>query len=94
MPKKSAHEHSSGTDYKTKAEGENHDKKHGHLMEGIVAGCPKRTMPPTIDGIVRGVQKYKAVSLDADVSKVKPSATKNAYGSFGSSAFPEGKTGK
>lgn len=89
-PKKTVHEHASGAEYMTKAVGEKHTSKKGHLMEGIVSGMPKRNMPPTIDGIVRGCPKYFSQSLDADVMKVKGSATTQNHAAFGSGAFAQG----
>ena len=69
----------------TKATGES---KSGHLMDGIVAGLPKRVSPPVVDGIFRGIAK--GVRGGA-VSSVAPSATKTDKGAFGSGLFPEGK---
>jgi len=90
----SVHMHSSGRDYATKATGEQHTKAKGHLMEGIVAGLPKRNLPVVIDGIVRGIPRYSGMSLDADTMRVKPSATKGEQASFGSGNFAQGKTGR
>lgn len=69
----------------TKATGES---KSGHLMDGIVAGLPKRVSPPVVDGIFRGIAK--GVRGGA-VSSVASSATKNEKGAFGAGVFPEGK---
>lgn len=69
----------------TKATGES---KSGHLMDGIVAGLPKRVSPPVVDGIFRGMAK--GVRGGA-VSSVAASATRNDKGAFGSGLFPEGK---
>lgn len=69
----------------TKATGES---KSGHLMDGIVAGLPKRVNPPVVDGIFRGVGK--GVKGGA-VSSVASSATRNEKGAFGAGIFPEGK---
>jgi hypothetical protein len=69
----------------TKATGES---KSGHLMDGIVAGLPKRVSPPVVDGIFRGVAR--GVRGGA-VSSVASSATKTDKGAFGSGLFPEGK---
>jgi hypothetical protein len=87
----SVHEHAAGGEYMTKPSGEKHTKSKGHLMEGIVAGLPCRNMPPTIDGIVRGIPKYCNNSLSADVMKTPASATRDALGSFGAGLFPQGK---
>ena len=97
MPKKAAaskvQEGSAHLDNKkreTKAPGE---KKHsgGTLMDGIVVGLTNRISPPIIDGIIRGVPKRMGQGMDGQVSSVKPSATKDTMGSFGSGLFPEGK---
>jgi hypothetical protein len=69
----------------TKATGES---KSGHLMDGIVAGLPKRVSPPVVDGIFRGIER--GVRGGA-VSSVAASATRADKGSFGSGMFPEGK---
>lgn len=69
----------------TKATGES---KSGHLMDGIVAGLPKRVSPPVVDGIFRGIAR--GVRGGA-VSSVASSATKTDKGAFGSGLFPEGK---
>lgn len=69
----------------TKATGES---KSGHLMDGIVAGLPKRVSPPVVDGIFRGIAR--GVRGGA-VSSVVSSATKTDKGAFGSGLFPEGK---
>jgi len=90
----SVHAHSSGTDHATKATGEFHTKSKGHLMEGIVAGLPKRNLPVVIDGICRGIPKHNRMSLDADTMHVKPSATKDEQASFGSGNFAQGKIGR
>lgn len=90
----SVHMHASGGEYATKATGEFHTKAKGHLMEGIVAGLPKRNLPVVIDGIVRGLPRYGKMSLDADTMHVKASATKDEQASFGSGIFAQGKLGK
>jgi hypothetical protein len=90
----SVHAHSSGRDHATKATGEFHTKSKGHLMEGIVAGLPKRNLPVVIDGICRGIPKHSGMSLDADTMRVKASATKDEQASFGSGAFAQGKIGR
>jgi hypothetical protein len=69
----------------TKATGES---KSGNLMDGIVAGLPKRVSPAIVDGVVRGIPKGMK---SAAISSVQSSATKNDKGSFGSGNFPEGK---
>lgn len=69
----------------TKATGES---KSGNLMDGIVAGLPKRVNPAIVDGVVRGIPKGMKNSA---VSSVQPSATKNERGAFGAGQFPEGK---
>jgi hypothetical protein len=69
----------------TKATGES---KSGNLMDGIVAGLPKRVSPAIVDGVVRGIPKGMKT---AAISSVQASATKNDKGSFGSGNFPEGK---
>jgi hypothetical protein len=78
----------------TKASGEHHTKQRGHLMEGIVGGITKRTMPPVIDGVVRGVPKYKATSMVPDMMHQPASATRESAGAFGAGNFPEGKVGR
>ena len=90
----SVHAHSSGMDHATKAAGEQHTKAKGHLMEGIVAGLPKRNLPVVIDGICRGIPKHNGMSLDADTMRVKASATKVGQSSFGSGNFAQGKMGR
>jgi hypothetical protein len=90
----SVHDHNSGGEYMTKATGEHHTKTKGHLMEGIVAGLPKRNLPVVIDGICRGIPKHNGMSLSADTMHVKSSATKEDSSSFGSGAFAQGKMGK
>jgi hypothetical protein len=77
--------HLDNTNKATKATGES---KSGHLMDGIVAGLPKRVSPPVVDGIFRGVER--GVRGGA-VSSVASSATRADKGSFGSGMFPEGK---
>jgi len=77
--------HLDNTNKATKATGES---KSGHLMDGIVAGLPKRVSPPVVDGIFRGIEK--GVRGGA-VSSVAASATRADKGSFGSGMFPEGK---
>lgn len=69
----------------TKATGES---KSGNLMDGIVAGLPKRVNPAIVDGVVRGIPKGMKNSA---VSSVQASATKNERGAFGAGQFPEGK---
>jgi hypothetical protein len=69
----------------TKATGES---KSGNLMDGIVAGLPKRVNPAIVDGVVRGCPKGVRGSA---VSSVHASATKNEKGAFGAGAYPEGK---
>jgi hypothetical protein len=91
----SVHDHQAASGkHATKAAGEQHTKTKGHLMEGIVAGLPKRNLPVVIDGICRGISKHNAMSLSADTMHVKGSATKDEQASFGSGLFPQGKTGK
>jgi hypothetical protein len=77
--------HLDNTDKATKATGES---KSGHLMDGIVAGLPKRVNPAIVDGIVRGISKGVKGN---GVSTVQASATRNEKGAFGSGNFPEGK---
>jgi hypothetical protein len=77
--------HLDNNDKATKATGES---KSGHLMDGIVAGLPKRVNPPVVDGIFRGVAR--GVKGGA-VSSVASSATRNDKGAFGAGIFPEGK---
>jgi len=77
--------HLDNTDKATKATGES---KTGHLMDGIVAGLPKRVNPAIVDGIVRGISKGVKGN---GVSTVQASATRNEKGAFGSGNFPEGK---
>ena len=83
MPKTS--KHLDNTDKATKATGES---KSGHLMDGIVAGLPKRVNPAIVDGIVRGIPKGVRGSA---LSSVQASSTKNEKGAFGAGNFPEGK---
>ena len=83
MPKTS--KHLDNTDKATKATGES---KSGNLMDGIVAGLPKRVNPAIVDGIVRGISKGSGMGA---VSTVAPSATKNDKGAFGEGSYPEGK---
>lgn len=68
----------------TKAPGE----KMSGLMDGIVAGLPKRVSPAVVDGIVRGVPKGMGKNA---MSSVSASATKDEKGAFGAGRFPEGK---
>jgi hypothetical protein len=77
--------HLDNTGKATKATGES---KSGNLMDGIVAGLPKRVSPAIVDGIVRGIPKGAG---NGAVSTVASSATKNAKGAFGAGLFPEGK---
>ena len=83
MPKTS--KHLDNTDKATKATGES---KSGNLMDGIVAGLPKRVNPAIVDGIVRGISKGSGKGA---VSTVAPSATKNDKGAFGAGNYPDGK---
>lgn len=69
----------------TKATGES---KSGQLMDGIVAGLPKRVSPAIVDGIVRGIPRGMKSSA---MSSVQASATPNSKGAFGAGNFPEGK---
>ena len=78
----------------TKASGEHHTKATGHLMEGIVGGIQKRTMPPVIDGVVRGVPKYRADSLVPELMRSDGGATKVPSQNFGSGFFSDGKVGR
>jgi hypothetical protein len=77
--------HLDNTNKATKATGES---KSGNLMDGIVAGLPKRVSPAIVDGIVRGLPKGAG---NTGMSSVAPSATKNTQGAFGAGNFPEGK---
>jgi len=77
--------HLDNTNKATKATGES---KSGHLMDGIVAGLPKRVSPPVVDGIFRGVER--GVRGGA-MSSIASSATRSEKGAFGAGAFPEGK---
>lgn len=79
------------------------DRKHGTkpaaesksgLVEGVFSGLSKRVMPPTLDGIVRGVPKYVSKSLAPDTMSIAAGPTKMEHGAFGSGLFPEGKVGK
>ena len=83
MPKSS--KHLDNNDKATKATGES---KSGHLMDGIVAGLPKRVNPAIVDGIFRGVARGVKGSA---MSSVASSATRADKGAFGSGIFPEGK---
>ena len=97
MPKKAApetkHAHSAGNDHTTKASGESKKGK-TTLMAGIVGGLPKKSLPPTLDGIVRGVPKHGGTSLSTDTLHVKNSATKQEEGAFGAGAFAQGQMGR
>jgi phage tail tape-measure protein len=77
--------HLDNTGKATKATGES---KSGNLMDGIVAGLPKRVSPAIVDGIVRGIPRGSGGSA---VSTVAASATKSDKGAFGAGSFPEGK---
>jgi hypothetical protein len=83
MPKTS--KHLDNDNKATKATGEG---KSGHLMDGIVAGLPKRVNPAIVDGVVRGCPKGVRGSA---LSSVNASATKSEKGAFGSGQYPEGK---
>ena len=74
----------------TKASGE---KMHhgGTLMDGIVTGLAKRTSPPIIDGIVRGISRSEGSVSKPDVCSVHPSVTKKMTGEFGGASFAENK---
>ena len=89
----SMHDHHAGKDHTTHADGE---KKHGKstLMAGIVSGMLRKNLPPTIDGVVRGIPKHGGVSLSADTMHVKPSSTKSEEGAFGAGAFAQGQVGR
>ena len=69
------------------------EKKSG-LLEGVFTGVPKKVMPPTLDGIVRGVPKYVAKSLAPDTMSVASAPTRVENGAFGSGLFAEGKVGR
>jgi hypothetical protein len=84
----SKHMSHEGQKHTTHASGE---QKKSHLMDGIVSGLPRKILPPTIDGIVRGIQKHQAHSLSADTMKMKSSPTSMALGDFGAGQFPQGK---
>lgn len=88
----SAHLHGANSKESTKPASEHHGAK-GHLLEGIVAGLPKKTMPPVIDGICRGVPKYTPSINDKTTMHVGASATRDDRASFGSGLFPSGKVG-
>jgi hypothetical protein len=77
--------HLDNTNKATKATGES---KSGHLMDGIVAGLPRRVSPPVVDGIFRGMAKGVKGSA---VSSMASSATRADKGAFGAGLFPEGK---
>lgn len=77
--------HLDNTGKATKATGES---KSGNLMDGIVAGLPKRVSPAIVDGIVRGMPRGSGKGA---VSTVAASATKNEKGAFGAGCYPEGK---
>lgn len=77
--------HLDNTNKATKATGES---KSGNLMDGIVAGLPKRVNPAIVDGIVRGIPRG---TTNSAMSTCTPSATKNSKGAFGAGNFPEGK---
>ena len=78
--------HLDNTNRATKATGES---KSGSLMDGIVAGLPKRVNPAIVDGIVRGIPR--GTGMKSAVSTCTPSATKSDKGAFGAGSFPEGK---
>ncbi len=69
-------------------------EKKGGLLEGVFSGVPKKIMPPTLDGIVRGVPKYLNKSLAPDTMSVAAGPTKVENGAFGSGLFAEGKVGR
>jgi len=77
--------HLDNTNKATKATGES---KSGHLMDGIVAGLPKRVSPPVVDGIFRGMAKGVR---GGSMSSVGSCATRTDKGAFGAGLFPEGK---
>ena len=100
MPRKAAtkapesmHDHHAGKDHTTHASGE---QKHGKstLMAGICPGMLRKNLPPTIDGVVRGIAKHGGVSLSADTMHVASSATKSGEGAFGAGNFAQGQMGR
>jgi hypothetical protein len=99
-PKKSdskptdAQQHGENKAVATKASMEQHTKAKGHLMEGIVGGIQKRTLPPVIDGVIRGVPKYKSDSLVPDMMRSDQGATKIPSQNFGSGFFADGQVGR
>ena len=90
----SKHLHGETNGAATKASTEQHTKAKGHLMDGIVGGIQKRIMPPVIDGIVRGVPKYRAQSLVPELMRSEQGATKIPSQNFGSGFFSDGKVGR
>ena len=61
------------------------------LLEGIVKGLPKEHHTPIVDGILVGVRKPLKESVMPDMTKVKPSATKDQMATFGAGRTPQGK---
>lgn len=82
--------HLDNTKKETKAVGEKKHSGGGTLMEGIVVGLTKRVSPPIVDGIHRGISRVQHPSMEPQLSGVKPSATHNTQGAFGSGNFAEG----
>ena len=87
------HDHHMGKDHTTKAAGE-HKKGKTTLMAGIVGGMSKKNLPPTIDGIIRGVARHNGTSLSADMMHVEASKTTQQEAAFGSGAFAQGQRGR
>ena len=61
------------------------------LMDGIVKGVPRNSHHPVVDGILSGIKKNLKPTLEPDMCKVKPSATKDQTATFGSGRTPQGK---
>jgi hypothetical protein len=60
------------------------------LMEGIVAGIPRKQHRPVADGIVSGCKKDMNPKLMPDLHKVQGSATQSSEGVFGAGRTPQG----
>ena len=68
-----------------------HTEKPSHLMDGIVRGIPKRTMPPIVDGIITGVPRKAHPAIATPTEKAPgPCATGVPKNAFGSGVFGEG----
>jgi hypothetical protein len=59
-------------------------------MDGITPGIPKKMHKPIADGIVTGIKKDMAQSIQPMLTKCAPSATQSSVGVFGAGRTPEG----